>query len=188
MPPTYSFVGLSRVLIILLLAVNPVVPDKAVVIIEDFKGKQVNIEDAFRQYRDAIAKGGYPKENLNRLSQCFGGRNGQNVIEKLDTCGIQIVSGGSEDCPASNEGICDFVGSIKPFFEGGRALCVVEGLEHTSSSPLLGQAGDDVVEAAGASLSLPANVLKYPPNDKEFPGQETFFKALRIEETWKAVT
>ncbi|KAF4646698.1 hypothetical protein FOZ61_005303, partial [Perkinsus olseni] len=106
---------------------------------------------------------------------------------KLDNCGIQIVSGGSEDCPASNEGICDFVGSIKPFLEGGKALCVVEGLEHTSSSPLLGQAGDHVVEAAGASPSLPANVLEYPPNDKEFPGQETFFKALRIEETWKAV-
>ncbi|KAF4703134.1 hypothetical protein FOZ62_015843, partial [Perkinsus olseni] len=144
MPPTYSFAGLSRVLIILLLAVNPVVPDKAVVIIEDLKGKQVNIEDAFRQYRDVIGKARYSKEKLNRLSQCFEGRNVPNVIEKLDTCGIQIVSGGSKDCPASNEGICDFVGAIKPFFGGGKAICVVEGLEHTSSLPLLGQAGDDV--------------------------------------------
>ncbi|KAF4729450.1 hypothetical protein FOZ62_002723, partial [Perkinsus olseni] len=172
--------------VFLLPAVLSALPQTAVVVIEDALGRQVDIRDVFN--RCLSQQGEWEATTtgkMGRLSKCFGGPENPTVTVKLEITGLQIVRVGSEDCPASPEDVCDFVKSATTHEDYATVACT-EGSK-TTSLPL----GETETSAssgcrwrAGWSSE---STLDYPPNDRLFVNQTTFFNALRIDETWKRV-
>ncbi|KAF4699493.1 hypothetical protein FOZ63_013117, partial [Perkinsus olseni] len=114
-----SFIPRLSVMLLLLIALSsvgdPLVqqPGSAVVIIADFKGRQVRIGDAFRRHRASIAKEGFSAGALVRVSKCFRGvAEDSSVVEYLEITGIQIVHTGVAACPATEDDICRLVASV----------------------------------------------------------------------------
>ncbi|KAF4659222.1 hypothetical protein FOZ61_004899 [Perkinsus olseni] len=172
--------------VFLIPAVLSAQPQTALVVIEDALGNQVDIRDVFNRYLSQKGEWEATKTGkMGRLSKCFGGPKKSTVTVKLEITGMQIVHVGSEDCPASPEDICDFVKSVTAHEDYGTVACTESSkitsfpLGETETSASLGCRW-----RAGWS---PENMLDYPPNDRLFVNQTTFFNALRINETWKRV-
>ncbi|EER09168.1 Major intracellular serine protease precursor, putative [Perkinsus marinus ATCC 50983] len=162
----------------------------AVVVIEDNRGKQVPIKEAFRRTSRDVTEGKgrahHSVEELSRLWECFGESADSALVTNLEITGIEIVSTGVPGCLVSDEEICDFVVSLSHYEYYREVACTVNS-HSWMTSQISEMPGATSFHVGVPRMKSRVNALVYPPDDPIFSRQVELFEALRIEETWKAV-